>query len=86
MEDKKFVQKTEIFKFPKFLIIQLGRFVSGGKGGEWWANKINTDVVFPIHDFNLGEFFPSSSKKQPKPVYELFAIAVSFYEFSTCFL
>eukprot|EP01119_Soliformovum_irregulare_P002370 TRINITY_DN12634_c0_g1_i1.p1 TRINITY_DN12634_c0_g1~~TRINITY_DN12634_c0_g1_i1.p1 ORF type:complete len:835 (+),score=199.49 TRINITY_DN12634_c0_g1_i1:86-2590(+) len=71
-EDKAFKQKTTIIKFPQYLIIQLGRFSSMGSGEEWWSNKINTEVDYPLH-LKLGDIV---SQKDPEGAeYDLFAIA-----------
>jgi ubiquitin C-terminal hydrolase len=78
MEDKKFQQTTLLKKFPKYLIIQLGRFVSGVLDERWWSNKINLDVHFPITNLDMSTIFPSPSEIAPS-VYDLFAVAVRIH-------
>lgn len=77
-KDRKFKQRTGIYLFPKYLIIQLGRFAHGistSEDQQWWSNKIHMEVDFPLVDLDMTKVFTDYEPSQPKPVYDLFAIA-----------
>jgi len=77
-KDRKFKQRTGIYLFPKYLIIQLGRFAHGISTSEeqqWWSNKIHMEVDFPLVDLDMTKVFKDYEPSQPKPVYDLFAVA-----------
>jgi len=78
-DNKAFSQKTSIFRFPSYLIIQLGRFSSmvqgEGDDAQWWSNKICTDVVFPVTGLDMTRRFPHAYARDPPPLYDLVAVA-----------
>ncbi|PRP77672.1 hypothetical protein PROFUN_00533 [Planoprotostelium fungivorum] len=65
-DNSRFKQTTCITKWPKDLILQMGRFSSMVNEKRWWSNKINTEVEFPLEEFSLGG---------NSPIYNLRAVA-----------
>lgn len=77
-DNKLFSQTTDVYLFPKYLIITLGRFQgcvnSNGKMYSWWAHKIKTRVKFPTDNLDMTKYFDIGTN-QKKPVYNLIAIS-----------
>lgn len=77
-DNKLFSQTTDVYLFPKYLILTLGRFQgcinSNGKMYSWWAHKIKTRVKFPTDNLDMTKYF-DIGPDQMKPVYSLIAVS-----------
>ena len=85
-ENKKFVQSSRIVRWPKVFVLNFSRFGSGTvKDNTWWSNKIKKNVTFPVNDLNLNIVFPPQGEQESLiPLYNLFAVVVSFTLFFLC--
>jgi len=66
------VKKFDIWKVPPILVIHLKRF-KFERDGVKRAEKLNTNVKFPLHNFRIDDFV--SSVQKDKPHFDLFAVA-----------
>jgi len=66
IENRFFTQRTTISCYPLNLIIQIGRFNAGISDERWWTNKINAEVLFPLHGLNMTELLLEKHKPQKK--------------------
>lgn len=68
-------------------------FLSGDDGDDWWSNKIESEVKFPLTNFDLTKQFPNYPKDITTPIFDLFTVVVSylifkknyFLDIETCF-
>ncbi|KAF0852793.1 ubiquitin carboxyl-terminal hydrolase [Andalucia godoyi] len=71
-------KQLALFRHPKILVLHIKRFSQSG----FTYSKINTDVSFPMSEFDLSRHLDPDAKKLcqelGKPVYRLFAVVNHF--------
>jgi ubiquitin C-terminal hydrolase len=68
------IKKAQIWKAPQILVIQLKRFITNAFGIQ--TTKIVNPVTYPVHNFNITEYFHPNSCYKEDAIYNLIGINV----------